>query len=282
MFQKGQNYIRRKLHEQYGGSRQNGISPSNNHNLIFLFTGGTGKEYGYEDYWDEDMFFYTGEGSKGDMEFKRGNKAILNHQQDGKKLYLFEGDGKGNCIFKSEMEFVSFQFFRTFDINRKYRSAIKFALRKIETLEGKSDIVSESEQEYSQPKTTERNGLITSRVGQGWYRLKVLEKWNFKCAVLNIETSPILIASHIKPWRYSTDAERLDPNNGILLSPNVDALFDKNIISFDNEGKIILTNKVSIEVYNSLGIKAEMKLSQVNDDMIKYLEYHQSVTAKEV
>ncbi|WP_312923236.1 HNH endonuclease [Empedobacter brevis] len=281
MFKKDQIYSRRELHEQYGGSRQNGISPSSSEDLIFLFTGKTGENYGYKDYWDEDIFFYTGEGSKGDMEFKRGNKAILNHKEDQKKLYLFEGDGKGSCIFISEMEFVSFEFFETIDVEGNYRSAIKFALKQIENNEEVSSIVSEPKQEYSKPKITERNGLITSRVGQGWYRLKVLEKWNFKCSVLNIETSPILIASHIKPWRLSSDEERLDPNNGILLSPNLDALFDKNIISFDNQGKIILTNKVSSEVYNSLGINEEMKLSKINESMLKYLEYHQNITKNE-
>ncbi|GEM_PF-3452029 len=280
MFNKGQTYIRQKLHKQYGGSGRNGISPSGKEKLIFLFTGKTGESYGYKDYWDEDIFFYTGEGSKGNMKFTRGNKAILNHKKNLKKLYLFEGDGKGNCIFISEMEFVSFEFFETIDIEGNYRSAIKFALKQFENNEEVPLIVSEPKQEYSKPKITERNGLITSRVGQGWYRLQVLEKWDSKCAVLNIETSPILIASHIKPWRSSSDEERLDPDNGILLSPNLDALFDKNIISFDNLGKIILTDKVSTKIYNSLGINKDMKLSQINENMLKYLEYHQDITKK--
>lgn len=281
MFKKGQIYVRRELHDQFGGSRQNGISPSSSHNLIFLFTSKTGENYGYQDYWDENIFFYTGEGSKGDMEFKRGNKAILNHKKDQKKLYLFEGDGKGSCIFISEMKFISFDFFETTDVKKNYRSAIRFALKKI--VEDQKDllIVNEPSEEYSKPKITERNGLITSRIGQGWYRLKILELWNYKCAVLNIETSPILIASHIKPWRNSNNEERLDPNNGILLSPNLDALFDKNIISFDNQGKIILTNKLSIEIYNSLGINENMYLSHINENIIKYLEYHRQITINE-
>ncbi len=57
MFKKGQTYIRRELHHQYGGSYQNGISPSSKNNLIFLFTGKSGEEYGYDDYWDENIFF---------------------------------------------------------------------------------------------------------------------------------------------------------------------------------------------------------------------------------
>ncbi len=164
------------------------------------------------------------------MELKRGNKAILNHRQENKRLFLFEGDGKGNCTFIAEMKFLSYEIYKAKDVNNTYRNAIRFALKEIEIIELTTDNVNKHQVESTKPKITERNGLITSRVGQGAYRLKVLEKWEYKCAVLNIPTSPILIASHIKPWRFSNDEERLDPNNGILLSPNIDALFDINII----------------------------------------------------
>ena len=55
----------------------------------------------------------------------------------------------------------------------------------------------------------------------------------------------ILISSHIVPWSECTDDERLDVDNGILLSPNVDALFDKHLISFSDEGELITSNAIS-------------------------------------
>ena len=53
-----------------------------------------------------------------------------------------------------------------------------------------------------------------------------------------------MIASHIVPWKDSSDQERRDVNNGILLSPTYDALFDKHLISFDDTGSIIISSKI--------------------------------------
>ena len=79
----------------------------------------------------------------------------------------------------------------------------------------------------------QRKWLVTSRIGQGYYRQQIIEKWNGKCAVSKTDILPILIASHIVPWSESNDDERLDVENGILLLPFYDALFDKYLISFD-------------------------------------------------
>ncbi|MDA1382649.1 MAG: hypothetical protein O3A22_01995 [Bacteroidetes bacterium] len=58
--------------------------------MILIFSSDAGKLYGYKDRWTEDDYFlYTGEGQVGDMEFKKGNLAIRDHEQNGKKLLLF-------------------------------------------------------------------------------------------------------------------------------------------------------------------------------------------------
>ena len=89
-----------------------------------------------------------------------------------------------------------------------------------------------------------------------------------------ITSKAILIASHIVPWKDSNEAERLDPENGILLSPNLDALFDKYLISFRDSGEIILSDKFSIEDYDKLGISNNMRLSSVSNGMKAYLKRH--------
>ena len=62
-FIKNKLYNRRQLHDQYGGNRQNGISNCKGHPIIFIFTGSSGEQYGYEDGWDSEGYFrYTGEG----------------------------------------------------------------------------------------------------------------------------------------------------------------------------------------------------------------------------
>ena len=102
------------------------------------------------------------------------------------------------------------------------------------SMDGK--ISSRRKANHRKPNKTERRGLITSRVGQGYYRQEILKKWDRKCAVTGCTKEKILIASHIVAWKDSDDKEKLDPDIGILLTPNVDALFDKYLISFNENG----------------------------------------------
>ena len=130
---------------------------------------------------------------------------------------------------------------------------------------------------YKKPNTTERLGLIVSRVGQGYYRREILERWENRCAVKDIGLEKILIASHIVPWKESNDDEKLDVGNGILLSPILDALFDRYLISFSNEGNILISKKLDDINFKDLGIDKDTKLRRVYDDMLKYLERHREI-----
>lgn len=100
-FQVGKKYDRRSdIHAPFGGSLQSGIAPSSVVDAIFLFTGESGSQYGYSDadgfdQYGSKVFSYTGEGQVGDMEFTRGNRAILEHSKDGRALHLFRSLGKG-------------------------------------------------------------------------------------------------------------------------------------------------------------------------------------------
>lgn len=89
-------YSRRKdIHEKFGGQQQGGISTPTNTPYIFLFTSEAGEQHGYHDGYDKNgLFIYTGEGQVGPMQFLRGNRAILNHIEDGKELLLFSSTKK--------------------------------------------------------------------------------------------------------------------------------------------------------------------------------------------
>ena len=126
------------------------------------------------------------------------------------------------------------------------------------------------------PTKTERKGLVTSRVGQGWYRREILNRWNNMCSVTNCELSKILISSHIVPWSESNDQEKLDVGNGILLSPNLDSLFDKHLISFEDNGDIIISKNLTTKDLQILGVYRDMKLRKVYDDMKSYLKKHRT------
>ena len=111
---------------------------------------------------------------------------------------------------------------------------------------------------------TERIQQILARVGQGEYRENLEKIWESACAVTGCCIREILRASHAKPWKKSNDEERLDGHNGLLLSANYDALFDKGLISFSplQEGwKIMISPKVEFAQLLKLGIDAESYLN---------------------
>ena len=136
------------------------------------------------------------------------------------------------------------------------------------------DKVSEQrKRKFKIPNETERSGLVTSRVGQGYYRQQIIEKWEGTCPVTNSNLLKILISSHIVPWSESTNEERLDVENGILLSPTLDSLFDKNLISFEDTGEMILSKTLSLNDLKVLGVPNVVKI-KVTEGMKKYLKKH--------
>ena len=140
----------------------------------------------------------------------------------------------------------------------------------------KGVISSQRIRNYKKPDKTERSGLVISRVGQGYYRQLIREKWNNRCPVTGCEIIKILISSHIVPWSECNENERLDVENGILLSPNVDSLFDKHLISFSDEGEMLLSDKISEDVLTQLGIHKKVVLP-VSHGMKKYLKRHREI-----
>ena len=85
------------------------------------------------------------------------------------------------------------------------------------------------------PEATQREALVQARIGQGRFRADVTRLWGKGevCALTGIALPELLIASHVKPWRESSSAERLDPANGLLLATHADRLFDRHLLSFD-------------------------------------------------
>jgi hypothetical protein len=108
------------------------------------------------------------------------------------------------------------------------------------------------------PETT-RKALIDARRGQGAFRKKLDKLWGHACAATNCAVHPVLRASHIKPWRHSNNEERLDPANGILLSANIDILFDRGIVSFDDSGRMLTSCRLSAAEKRALGLPADLR-----------------------
>jgi len=122
---------------------------------------------------------------------------------------------------------------------------------------------------------TQRQILAQARIGQGEFRRKLCVMWDSACAVTNVTVPHLLRASHIKPWKDSTNVERLDPNNGLLLIANLDAAFDKNIISFKDDGTIIFSSSLGEDPRATLGIQKDSSIRRkLNCQQKAYLRSH--------
>jgi hypothetical protein len=124
------------------------------------------------------------------------------------------------------------------------------------------------------PETT-RESLIDARLGQGKYRQELLNKWNNRCAVTGCDVLNVIRASHVKPWSKSDPRERLDPNNGIPLIANLDALFDIGLISFASDGNMLVSDFLTDEQRIFLGIPAPLSAT-LNTAQLEYLNFHRS------
>ena len=129
--------------------------------------------------------------------------------------------------------------------------------------------------ENSGPSETEVKRLIRQRVGHSVFRDALMDYWEGACAVTGIALPEILRASHIKPWaRCDTDEERLDVFNGFLLSANLDALFDRGLITFDETGELICSQQLSEEHQSILHLYKGLRLRWISFEHFEYLSWH--------
>ena len=128
--------------------------------------------------------------------------------------------------------------------------------------------------EGSELKPTERAAIVQSRIGQGLYRKNMLKLWDGRCALTNCNIPEVLIASHAKPWKLSTNQERLDRYNGLLLAAHVDALFDAGLIGFDGNGFLIKSPNLTLDQIEALGLKGFTKLRFIKDGHRKFFAEH--------
>jgi len=122
---------------------------------------------------------------------------------------------------------------------------------------------------------TEREALMQARIGQGPFRVALLKYWG-ACAVCGVSEPAVLRASHIKPWRDASNAERLDPANGLLLAAHLDALFDAGLITFEHDGKIRVSPLLAADDIRQLGLSPTMQLCRITGEHEPYMEHHRN------
>ncbi len=123
---------------------------------------------------------------------------------------------------------------------------------------------------------TEKETLVSARRGQGKFRAQLLRR-EHRCRITGVNKPEHLVASHIKPWRSASNEQRLDPENGFMLTPSIDHLFDKGFISFENNGEILLADvadRASMERMGVIGKGAPKNIGLLTEGQKTYLDWH--------
>lgn len=122
---------------------------------------------------------------------------------------------------------------------------------------------------------TQRDALIVARRGQGLFKQRVMEIEQ-RCRITGVNNLVHLVASHCKPWRDSCNAERLHGENGLLLTPSIDHLFDRGFISFENTGELIVSPVAHRPSLNRMGVATDrvVNVGDFTDGQKHFLAYH--------
>ena len=123
---------------------------------------------------------------------------------------------------------------------------------------------------------TQKTALIQARRGQGQFKKNVY-KIEKKCRITGVDRLEHLIASHTKPWRdCETAGERLDAENGLLLTPSIDHLFDRGYISFESNGDLLISPVAHSGSLQRMGVPTDAitNVGSFSTGQRQYLDFH--------
>ena len=123
----------------------------------------------------------------------------------------------------------------------------------------------------------DRQSLIIARRGKGLFKERVMRIERF-CRVTKVDRIEHLRASHCKPWRDSDNEERLNGENGLLLTPSIDHLFDRGFISFEDAGRLIISPVAHTDSLRRMGIETEQPVNVgiFSEGQRAFLDYHRN------
>jgi putative restriction endonuclease len=155
--------------------------------------------------------------------------------------------------------------------------------RSIDDLVAEEEVAAEREAEVAQQAlegrtdigVTQKQQMVLARRGQGIFKANVRLN-EAACRVTGVNDLRLLIASQIKPWSKSSDKEKLDGCNGLLLSPHVDRLFDRGLISFEDNGELIRSPRLDPEIWDAWGLGDVHNVGAFSDKQRTYLAYHRT------
>lgn len=124
---------------------------------------------------------------------------------------------------------------------------------------------------------TDREALVRARVGQGLFKQRVMQI-ETSCRITGVNNLSHLVASHCKPWRDSTNEERLNGEIGLLLTPSIDHLFDRGFIGFEDSGDLIISPVAHRPSLQKMGVETNrlVHVGQFAEGQRKFLDYHRN------
>jgi hypothetical protein len=126
------------------------------------------------------------------------------------------------------------------------------------------------------PRTTEAERIVIQRIGQDIFRGALMAYWGGRCPLTGITEPALLRASHIVPWADCGDEQRLDVHNGLLLSALWDAAFDTGLVSFNDDGKPLISPRLGESARKALAIDELKSLPNLRDAHCANLTLHRA------
>jgi len=246
------------------------VTPAGTNYIVFFVTKDKQEALTqYNDYIDGAMLFWEGE------EKHSSDNRVIEASKNGDEIHLFYRE-------VHHMRFVYFGKITLTDFQLNSNKPSEFVF-KINALSYEDvDVfkeVREHAAEYTTLEKTEQEQVVKSRIGQGNFRRNVIRLWG-SCSVTGLQNVSLLRASHIKPWKESSNDERLTPYNGLLLTPDYDFLFDSGYLSFRDNGNVLVSQRLSSFARKVFDVNEDLELRKVFPENKRFLDFHRSEVFK--
>jgi len=242
------------------------FTPSNTNYIILFVTKEKQKSLTqYNDYIDGDILFWEGEEKHG------SDIRVVGAKQNGDEIYLFYREVHHTpFVYFGKITLTDFQLSK----DKPSEFIFKINALSYEDVDVFKE-VREHAAEYRTLEVTEQEQVVKSRLGQGDFRRNVIRLWG-SCSVTGLQNVSLLRASHIKPWKNSDNNERLTPYNGLLLIPDYDFLFDRGYISFKNDGKVLVSKRLSPFARKVFDVQENLELRKIFPENKNFLDFHRN------
>ena len=275
----GRAYDRPELSRMWGlrghQAISRGVYTPSGQNVIFLFVTRIKQNCltQYNDFIQDDLLFWEGESRHG------SDERIASASASGEQIHLFY----------RELHHTPFTYHGRIVLTHWVRHEGKpseFVFRVVSLGADALDdgaFVAENDEDYRVLSARAVDGIdrqIVARtrgIAQRVFRGNVFRLWDGTCAVTGVREPSVLRAGHIKPWAEARIEEKGDHFNGLLLIPNLDALFDEGLISFRQNGSMMISNHWDREDQRRMHITPDLHLRNVFPESQPYLEYHRDV-----